>query len=215
MSETNRDGSVVSFPSGSVQADAPYQEQPAVRLSPRISPVAAVVLALPFLYWLATVAFTPAGMQHFLALLVGHIQFLAGSAEGNRVATCAVFGVGVVGIIAFIRSTIVKHYGLGAFGYLQLFLGVALLCGAVGEWHLNQIGLLLMLGLGWAAYILIVWGWRNVQNDQGATYAPEFQAQELPEQKVYGEARPARDDEIHEVLRDRPRVDNRGYRYKR
>jgi hypothetical protein len=217
MSDTNRNGSVVSFPAGSVQPHQPYNEQPEVRLSPRVFPVAIVVVALPVLCWLATVAFTPVGMQRFTAGLIGHVQWLSGSQDGNRVGSFVLFALAVVGVIAFIRATIIKHYGLGMFGWIELFLGVALLCGAVAEWHLDQIGLLVAGGIVWGGYILIVWGWNNVRNDQGPTYTPQFQAQELPEQWVYGQARDALDNpsEVHEALRDKPKpAGNSGYRYK-
>ncbi|OYV38961.1 MAG: hypothetical protein B7Z80_08620 [Rhodospirillales bacterium 20-64-7] len=215
MSDTNRSGSVVSFPSGdSVQQHQPYNGQPEVRLSPRISPVAAAILALPFLYWLATIAFTSAGMQRFMAGLAGHIQWLVGSSDGNRVGSFTMLGLGIVAVIGVFRATIIRNYGLGAFGWIELLLGVGMLCGALGEWHLNQIGLLLMLGIVWGAYILMVWGWQNIRNDQGPTYAPQFQAQALPEQTIYGAARNAFDEEIHEALRDRVPLSNPGYRYR-
>src|SRR5208282_2283548 len=97
----------------------------------------------------------------------------------------------------------------------ELFLGTALLCGAVSEWHLNQLGLLWAAGIVWGGYILVVWGWQNVQNNQGPTgIVPQFQSQELPEQIVYGDARPATDEEIDRALRPKPKDSNRGYRYR-
>ena len=216
MSDTNRNSTVVSFPSGgAVETREPY-EQPKVRLPSRVSPLAAAILAAPFLlYWLGTVAFTPAGMQRFTAGAAGHIQWLAGSPDGNRVGSFTLFGLGVVAVIGVIRGTIIRAYGLGAFGKIEFLLGTALLCGSYFEWHLGQIGLLLAGGMAWGAYILLVWGWRNIQNDQGPAYAPEFQsAASLPEQTIYGAARNALDDEIHDTLRDKPTITNGGYRFK-
>jgi hypothetical protein len=217
MSESNRHSSVVNFPStGSVQPHQPYNEQPEVRLPRRISPVAVVIIALPFIYCLATVAFTTDGMQRFKVLAAYQLQWLIGSQDGNRVACFILFGLGVVGILGFIKASIVRNYGLGAFGWIQVLLSTALICGAAGEWHLGQIGWLLALGIVWVGYLLTAWGFANIRNDQGPLNpAPQFQAAELPEQTVYGAARAALDEEIHEALRDKPPLtEHPGYRFK-
>lgn len=222
MGKSNKGGSVVQFPSSrSAQSDAPYREPLTVGLSGRGKFVARVCVALPCLYLLGMLAFTPAGMRGFMAGLVNTIGWLGGSPDGNRVGGFVIFALAVVGGIAVLKSAIVLNHGLGGWGWLQVVIGVALLCGGGDGWYVGHVGWLWAIVMVIAGWVLTAKGYENIKSDQGAPITPQFQTQQLPEQGVYGKARAALDHEIHSALRDKPRVapdirvNNGGYRYKR
>lgn len=167
------------------------------------------------LFFLASVAFTPAGMQVFLAGLVANIRWLSGSPEGNRVAAFAALALAVIGIYAFIRSSIIKNFGSAPFGWGQVAIGILLVCVAGYGWHLSQIHLFPAIGMVVAGLVLMSKGSDNIANNQGvaAPRAPELRAK-LPRSVVFGDARDATDDEIDAALRGVTPTTTGGYPFK-
>ena len=130
----------------------------------RIFLVAMVCLGLPVLCWLATIAFTPAGMRDFRASVAANIRWLGLSPDGNRVATFVMLAVGIVGVIAMIKAVIIHNCGgLCAWGWLQVVVGLGLVAGGGFGWHLGHVALLWAIAMIITGWVLISQGANNIR----------------------------------------------------
>jgi len=167
-------------------------------LSPHVRRFLMAVAAVVVLLVLATVAFTPAGMDVFWGRVAKNLGWLLGSQEGNRAAAFTLFTLAVGGMIAVARHSIIRKHGSAVFGWIELTLGVALAAFALGGWYVGHIGWMVAPFMLWGAYILIVWGWENVKNYQPPAPAPQF-PEHAPTPDAYGDARWATPLEVHQT----------------
>lgn len=143
-------------------------------LSPFVRNALIGVALIVVLVVLVNFAFTPAELRGFWRWLDSmHLG-------DSRVVSFTLLGLLLFGVGAFTRHTIIQKYGSAAFGYGEAALGLALILMAIGGWRHGNIWLPVAGGMGWLGYIFIVWGWRNIQANQGQIVAPQVLPEMVP-----------------------------------